>query len=100
MKKLFLLILIVLLVIFLTGCLPDISMDQQESQAGFFLGIWHGWIAPVSLIASIFNKNITIFEYNNTGFWYGFGFYIAILGGFGGLSLVRKKRPWKHRDNE
>lgn len=100
MKKLLLLILIILLVTILTGCLPDISMDAQENRAGFFLGIWHGWIAPISLIISIFNKNITIFESNNTGFWYGFGFYIAILGGFGGLSLVRKKRPRKHRETE
>ena len=100
MKKLLLLILVILLVTLLTGCLPDISMDQQESQAGFFLGIWHGWIAPVSLIASIFNKNITIFESNNTGFWYGFGFYIAIIGGFGGISLVRKKRSHRNKDKE
>ena len=100
MKKIFLSILIIVLITFLAGCLPDISTDLQESQAGFFLGIWHGWIAPVSLIASIFNKDITIFESNNTGFWYGFGFYIAIIGGFGGISLVRKKRHGKHKDTE
>jgi hypothetical protein len=34
---------------------------------------------------------IAIYEPVNTGFWYDFGFYIAILGGFGGFSLVRKK---------
>jgi len=100
MKKIFLLILIVVLAALLTGCLPDIAVEQQENQAGFFMGIWHGWIAPVSLIASIFNKNITIFESNNSGFWYGFGFYIAIIGGFGGLSLVRRKRTRKHKDSE
>lgn len=100
MKKLLILILIILLVTALTGCLPDISMDAQENRAGFFLGIWHGWIAPISLIVSIFDKNITIFESNNTGFWYGFGFYIAILGGFGGLSLVRKKRLPRNKNNE
>jgi len=100
MKKILLLILIVLLVTLLTGCLPDIAMEQQESQAGFFLGIWHGWIAPISLFASIFNKDITIFESNNTGFWYGFGFYIAIIGGFGGISLVRKKRSHRNKNND
>jgi len=27
----------------------------------------------------------------NTGWWYDFGFYLAIVGGWGSLSLVRKK---------
>jgi len=33
-----------------------------------------------------------MFEVINSGFWYEFGFYIAIIGGFGGISLSRKKR--------
>jgi hypothetical protein len=28
----------------------------------------------------------------NTGWWYDFGFYIAIVGGFGGFALSRKKK--------
>jgi hypothetical protein len=27
----------------------------------------------------------------NSGFWYDFGYYMAIISGFGGLSLYRKK---------
>lgn len=63
----------------------------SSEPAGFFWGIWHGWIAPISLIMSFFDKNIRIYEIINTGWWYDFGFYIAIISGFGGLSLFRKK---------
>jgi len=100
MKKFLLLLLIIIFAVLLTGCLPDIGIEQQESPAGFFLGIWHGWIAPVSLVVSIFKSSVTIFESNNTGFWYGFGFYIAIIGGFGGISLVRKKRSRRNKDKD
>ncbi len=48
-------------------------------------------MAPISLIASIFNKDINIYAASNTGWPYDFGFYIAVISGFGGLSLFRKK---------
>ncbi|NLM50865.1 MAG: hypothetical protein GX196_07935, partial [Clostridiaceae bacterium] len=60
--------------------------------AGFFWGVWHGWIAPLSLILGLFDKNIGIYETSNNGWWYDLGFYMAIISGFGGLSLFRKKK--------
>lgn len=60
---------------------------------GFFTGIWHGWIAPVSLVLSLFG-DYQIYEANNTGFFYNLGFYMAIISGFGGLALFRRK----HKD--
>jgi fructose-specific phosphotransferase system IIC component len=39
----------------------------------------------------LFNKNLRVYEVFNTGWWYDFGFYVAIIAGFGGLSLIRKK---------
>jgi hypothetical protein len=60
--------------------------------AGFFKGIWHGWIAPLSLILSFFNHNLSIYEINNVGWWYDFGFYIAVISPIGSLSLSRSKK--------
>lgn len=60
------------------------------------MGIWHGWMAPLSLIVSLFNDNVRIYDTYNTGWWYDAGFYIAIISGFGGLSLTRRK---KHTDD-
>lgn len=83
------------LMIALTGCVPGDGTNTEDKPAGFFSGIWHGWIAPVSLIYSIFNKNINIYEAHNSGFWYDLGYYMAVISGFGGLALSRKKRRGK-----
>jgi hypothetical protein len=91
-NKLILIILIGTLAITIMACFPGGGDFQKERPAGFFSGLWHGWIAPLSLIISIFNPSIRIYELNNTGFWYDFAFYIAVISGFGGLSLTRKKR--------
>lgn len=77
---------------FLVACMPGDGSYSQTTPANFLSGIWHGWIAPISLILGIFNRNHRIYELVNSGWWYDFGFYIAIISGFGGLSLSRKKK--------
>lgn len=91
-KRILLLILILSLLTTLTGCVPGDGKNNTDNPAGFFWGIWHGWVAPLSLILSLFDKNISIYEVSNTGFWYDFGFYISIISGFGGVSLFRKAK--------
>ena len=88
------LVCLLLLVTLITsaGCVPGDGKHTTQKQAGFFWGIWHGWIAPISLIWGIFNPDIRVYEPQNTGWWYDFGFYIAIISGFGGISLTRRKR--------
>ncbi len=88
-----LLLLIGLIMVTMVACVPGGGEFPQEHPAGFFWGIWHGWIAPISLIISFFSSSVRIYEVHNTGFWYDFGFYIAIISGFGGVSLTRNK--WK-----
>ncbi|HPO56854.1 MAG TPA: hypothetical protein PKY46_12700 [Ignavibacteriaceae bacterium] len=83
---------LVLAAVLLSGCLPGDGSYTQENTAGFFWGIWHGWIAPISLIIGLFQDGVRIYEVNNSGWWYDFGFYMAIISGFGGLSLFRKER--------
>lgn len=84
-------------VLFLGACLPGNGPNSPGNPAGFFSGIWHGWIAPVSLILSIFNRNISIYEVYNKGFTYDFGFYMAIISGFGGLALSRRRKKHENR---
>jgi hypothetical protein len=97
-KKLFLIMLLIFAALMLTGCIPGDGRHDVERPANFLWGIWHGWIAPLSLIISLFNREIGIYEVWNTGFWYDFGFYIAVISGFGGLSLSRKKK--RRRDDD
>jgi hypothetical protein len=91
-KILLITLMLVILAALLSSCAPGDGANTAEHPAGFFAGIWHGWIAPVTLVISLFNKNIGIYEVNNTGFWYNLGYYMAIISGFGGLALSRKKR--------
>jgi len=96
MKKKGILLLLSLAVLFLlTGCIPGDGRAAPETPANMLWGIWHGWVAPVSLIVSLFNDRINLYEVHNTGFWYDLGFYAAILGGFGGLNLSRKRKKKK-----
>ena len=92
-KKISITILIFAFVLItMTGCVPGDGTYTTSQPAGFFWGIWHGWIAPVSLIIGLFDHSIRVYETANTGWWYDFGFYIAIISGFGGLSFSRKRK--------
>lgn len=83
---------IVVLSLLMAGCLPGDGAATPSEPAGFFWGIWHGWIAPFSLIGEIFfNKGLHIYESYNTGWSYDLGYYMAVISGFGGLSLARRK---------
>lgn len=91
-RRIFWGLIVIFLLVAFAGCMPNVeSLNHPASPSGFFKGIWHGWIAPFSLIFGFFNDHIRIYDANNTGWWYDFGFYMAIISGFGGLSLARKK---------
>jgi len=83
-------VLLAATVLLLASCLPGDGKNSAVKPANFLMGIWHGWVAPISIIAGLFNKAIRVYEVNNTGWWYDFGFYMAIISGFGGLTLSRK----------
>ena len=97
MRKKFLLLSLMtaLALLLLTGCVPGDGTYTPTNPAGFFWGIWHGWIAPISLILGLFRTNIRLYEVINTGWLYDLGFYIAVISGFGGLSLFRKNKSKK-----
>jgi len=87
------LILVALTLVLLTGCLPGDGTNTPANPAGFLWGIWHGWMAPLSLILSVLvDANYRIYEVYNKGWWYDLGYYMAIISGFGGLSLFRSRR--------
>jgi hypothetical protein len=95
MRTLLIVMLAGVLALMMTGCFPGTGTGTPDDRAGFFTGVWHGWIAPLSLIVGIFKADVRLYEVNNTGWWYDLGFYIAVIAGFGGLALSRK-RERKH----
>ena len=77
-KMLLLGLMLLMLLMLLTACVPGDGTNSAQQPAGFFSGVWHGWIAPITLVLSLFNRHINIYEVYNIGFWYDFGFYMAL----------------------
>jgi hypothetical protein len=59
----------------------------------FWGGLWHGIIAPVDLVISLFRNDVTVFAQNNNGAWYSFGFILG-SGGWGFLG-GKSGRKWR-----
>ncbi len=47
--------------------------------AGFFSGIWHGLLAPWSLIARWFLDGVEMYAFANTGWFYDAGFLMGVV---------------------
>src|SRR4029453_13860199 len=65
----------------LAACAPganDVAATGSQELAGFWLGLWHGIIAPVTFVISLFNDNVKIYEVDNNGNWYNFGFVLGL----------------------
>jgi hypothetical protein len=99
MKKFLIIGLLVLIVIALAGCAaaPNEMANTPAASgqvAGFWLGLWHGIIAPITFVISLFNHNVAMYEVHNNGGWYNFGFLFglgAIWGGGGHAARSRRR---------
>jgi hypothetical protein len=60
--------------------------------AGFWLGLWHGVILPITFIVSLFRSGVGIYEIHNDGAWYDFGFVVGALVVFSGPLSSRRRR--------
>jgi hypothetical protein len=73
----------------LAACAPganDAAAAGGQELAGFWLGLWHGLIAPVTFVVSLFNDHVNLYEVHNNGNWYNFGFVFGLSIVFGGGS--------------
>ena len=86
--KFFLLFSFVLL---LTSCTAGNVQFTEQSQAGFLYGFWHGVISFITLIIHIFNDGVMVYETNNTGGWYDFGFLLGVTSIWGGGCHIKCK---------
>lgn len=91
--------LLIILLLMLASCAagPN-SMKNNPSTdgkiAGFWQGLWHGFIAFFAFIISLFKSTISIYEVHNNGAWYHFGYILGVSiffgGGKSGADKVRK----------
>jgi hypothetical protein len=109
MKKL--LVSVAILLVLMTSCAPgtDIEVtvpdttiqlttpganpllnepDENGRLAGAGQGLWHGLIAPVTLVSSFFNENVEMYEVHNNGKEYNLGFLVGVALVFLILGLI------------
>ena len=84
---------LVILILF-TSCAEVANIEDciTDEPYGFFFGIWHGMIAPVSFVLSVFLDDVAMYAVNNTGGWYDFGFVLGAGILFGGGGNASKRR--------
>jgi len=79
-SKLGYLLVFALTAVLFTSCADTVSVEScvTSTPSGFWYGLWHGMIAPIAWICSLFSDSIAIYDVNNNGGWYDFGFVLGI----------------------
>src|SRR3990172_10580358 len=95
-KVVVLIALLVLMALSLSACAPGANQlenvpPEGGAVAGFWLGLWHGIIAPVTFIISIFRSDVRFYEVHNSGLWDNLGFVLGAGILLGGSSASRRR---------
>ncbi len=76
-----------LLLLTLAACASQPYADTAGAP-GFLMGLIHGLISWIALIAHIFFNDIRIYAFPNSGGWYDFGFLTGVAAWGGGLAAL------------
>ena len=74
-----------------------VAHANQPDAAGFWLGLWQGLISPITFLISLFNNDVNIYEVNNNGNWYNFGFMLGVAVVFSGPAGSSRAVPRRAR---
>jgi hypothetical protein len=93
-----------LLLLVCAGCAAG-TERFASAPAGFWNGLWHGFILIVTFVISLFSENVRMYEPNNVGALYDLGFLLGAMVTLGGGAghhnrkkakiLVRKEKEWE-----
>jgi len=89
MTRILTILVAVVVLVAMLGCAPGPnqltgSPDDEGAVAGFWKGLWHGFIVLFTFLISLFNENVRIYEVHNNGGWYNFGYLLGVMMFFGG----------------
>jgi hypothetical protein len=76
---------------------PNELTGTDPGSAGFWLGLWHGVISPITFVVSLFNASVNIYEVHNNGNWYDFGFILGVAVAFSGGGRASGAAPGLRR---
>jgi hypothetical protein len=96
MKHILLILIALVLVFALVSCAAGPNQMKKTPRpdgkvAGFFHGLWHGFIVLFTFIISLFTDKVGVYEAHNSGGWYNFGFIIGAAIFFGGSGSAGKR---------
>jgi hypothetical protein len=82
-------IIAILVLVTLSGCADQVTFTRAEQllPVGFWFGLWHGMILPISWIVSLFSDSTAVYAIYNNGGWYDFGFVLG-CGALSGSSAT------------
>lgn len=77
---------IAIIALIFTSCAESVPVEilSESEPYGFWNGLWHGIISPISIVVSLFKENVAMYAINNNGAWYNFGFLFGASLIFGG----------------
>jgi hypothetical protein len=67
-----------------TAITPAAAPGTSANVAGFWKGLWHGFIVVFTFIVSLFTDSVGIYESHNNGNLYNLGFLLGVMIFFGG----------------
>lgn len=80
------------LTLLLVSCAASANpVPAGDQPAGFWLGLWQGFIAPIAFLVSLVNHAVGIYEVHNSGAWYNFGFLAGLSVFFSGPARARSR---------
>jgi len=90
-------ILALLFLFILAACAPGPNTlkgtpTDKHAVAGFWLGLWQGFIAPFVFVISLFVQGLNIYEVHNNDAWYNFGYLFGLMCFFGGGGHKARRR--------
>ncbi|MFH1728800.1 MAG: hypothetical protein ABIA04_10340 [Pseudomonadota bacterium] len=94
-QKIIVCIVFLITILFISGCAAGNAKFTTSNPAGFFMGLWHGIISVIAFVISLFSDSVRIYESNNTGSWYDFGFLLGVICVYGGGSHASCKQKKK-----
>ena len=115
MKKLSVFVLSAILLGMLAACAPGATVEVKAPEttilfttpgpnplmgepvekgrvADVWQGLWHGFIAPVTLVMSFFNPEVQMYEVHNVGNEYNVGFLVGVALVFLALGFLGRGR--------
>ena len=77
----------------LSGCADAVNLTTAATMTpvGFWYGMWHGMILPISFMVSLFDSDVAIYAPYNNGGWYNFGFVCGIFAHKSRIIITRRR---------